>query len=287
MQPSTARPARPPVAIVGMACRFPGAPSLAALWRVLTEGRCTLREVPRDRYDVDRLHGATPGAPGRIASREGGFLDDLRGFDAGLFQISHREAMAMDPQHRQLLEVTWDAFEDAGLPLERVSGAAAAVYVGLFTSDYRERMLRTASDDLDVYSEIGTTRSSAAGRISHAFNLTGPAAAVDGACASSLVAVHLACQSVWSGDAPFALAAGVIVVLEADTTVAFSRSRMLSPGGRCRFGDAAADGFVRSDGVGVVVLERLDVALRLGHRVYAVVRETEVSNDARLGKGLS
>ncbi|MFO0601740.1 MAG: thioester reductase domain-containing protein [Polyangiales bacterium] len=286
MQPSTVRPARPPIAIVGMACRFPGAPSLTALWRVLTEGRCTLREVPRDRYDVDLLHGPTPGAPGRIASREGGFLDDLRGFDAGLFQISHREAMAMDPQHRQLLEVSWDAFEDAGLPLERVSGAAAAVYVGLFTSDYRERMLRTASDDLDVYSEIGTTRSSAAGRISHAFNLTGPAAAVDGACASSLVAVHLACQSLWAGDSPFALAAGVNAVLEADTTVAFSRSRMLSPGGRCRFGDAAADGFVRSDGVGVVVLERLDDALRLGHRVYALVRETEVSNDARLGKGL-
>lgn len=279
-------PARSPLALVGMACRFPGASSAQELWRVLRDGECTLRAVPADRYNIDALHDPQPGARGRIVTREGGFLEDVRGFDAGFFKISPREAAFMDPQHRLLLEVAWDALEDAGLAVSPSNGARAGVYVGLFTSDYRERLLKRAEDDLDVYCEIGTTRSSAAGRIAHAFNLTGPTVAVDGACASSLAAVHLACQSLWSGESTFAVAAGCNLVLEPETTMCFSRSRMLSPESRCRFGDANAQGFVRSDGVGVVVLKRLDDALRDRDRIYALVRETRVTNDARLGKGL-
>jgi acyl transferase domain-containing protein len=275
---------REPIAIVGMACRLPGAPDLAALWSLLVEGRVGLRPVPLERYDVDRPDGAD--RRGRPLPREGGFLDDVTDFDHGLFRLSAREAMSMDPQHRLLLEVAWSALQDAGLSREAVYGARAAVYVGLFTSDFRERMLRAKELDLDVYFEIGTTRSSAAGRISHAFHLQGPAGAVDAACASSLLSVHLAAQSLWSGESSLALAGGSNLLLEADTTICFHRSGMLSPRSRCHFGDADADGFVRSEGVGMVVLKRLSDALRDGDRVYAVIPSTAATNDGRSGDGL-
>lgn len=275
-----------PIAIVGMGCRFGSAGSLDELWRVLLEGRCILTEIPPDRFSLERYYDAHPGTRGRIVTRQGAFLEDLRGFDASLFRLSHREASAMDPQQRHLLEVAYQALQDAGLPFEQVDGVRAGVYVGLFTADYRERILKHPDFDLDVYSEIGSTRSSAAGRISYAFNLTGPAVAVDAACASSLTAVHLACQALWSGELPLALAGGCNVVLEPETTICFSRSKMLSPSSRCRFGDARAEGFVRSEGMGMVVLKPLSRALADQDRIYALIRATGANNDARQGGGL-
>ena len=277
---------RDPVAVVGMACRFSSVPGLEDFWALLIAGKDAMRPVPSDRYDIEALHDPRPGTPERLVSLEGGFLEDVRGFDAELFGISRREAVKMDPQHRLLLEVSRDAIEDAGIRLERIAGARAGVFVGLFTGDYRERMFRQPTRDLDVYAEIGTTRSSASGRIAHAFNLTGPTVAVDAACASSLVAVHLAAASIRSGESEMALAAGSNVILEPETTLCFSRSGMLSPYSRCRFGDAAAAGFVRSEGIGVVVLKPLSRAIEDGDRIYALIRASAFNNDGRQGASL-
>jgi thioester reductase-like protein len=251
------------------------------------EGRDALRPPPPDRAAfLEALYDARPGAKRKVVTREGGFLEHPFAFDPRAFGLTHREAARMDPQHRLLLEVAWEAFEDAGMALDAVQGARAGVYVGVFTSDARERLFRQADLDLDIYHEIGTTRSSAAGRIAHAFNLNGPTFALDAACASSLVAIHLAAQAIWAGEVEFALAGGSNLALEGETTICFSRSRMLSPTSRCRFGDAAADGFVRSEGVGLVVLKPLSRALEDGDRIYALVRGAAVNNDARSGQGL-
>lgn len=277
---------REPIAIVGMGCRFASASSPEDFWKLLIEGQCTLGDIPPDRFPLERYYDATPGTPGRIVTRQGGYLEDIRGFDARFFRVSNREAEAMDPQQRHLLEVSFNALQDAGLQLQAIDGARAGIYVGLFTGDYRERSLRSPDFDRDVYTEIGSTRSSTAGRIAYAFNLTGPTVAVDAACASSLVAVHMACNSIWSEEVPFALAAGCNVILEPETSICFSRSKMLSPESRCKFGDASANGFVRSEGIGVVVLKPLRQALRDNDRIYSVIRETGVNNDARQGGGL-
>ena len=250
-----------PIAIIGMGCRFAGADDLASFWDMLVGARHGFSEVPNDRFAINRYHDHRPGKKGKVVNREGGFLKDVRGFDAQLFNLSHREAALMDPQHRLLLEVAWQAAEDAGLPTEKLAGSLGGVYVGLFTGDYRERILRRRDFDFDVYSEIGSTRSSAAGRISHALDLRGPAIAVDAACASSLMAIQLAVQGLRAGETDVALAGGCNLVLEPETSICFSRSGMLSPESRCKFGDASANGFVRSDGFGVVVLKRLSEAL--------------------------
>lgn len=276
----------PPVAIVGMACRFSGAPDLDAFWRLLAEGRNGRRPVPADRYPIEKFHDPASPKTGRIITREGGFIDDVWGFDAGLFRLSHREASSMDPQHRQLLEVAWSAVLDAGIPTDRLDGARGCVYTGLFTGDFRDRLVKRPDPDLDIYLEIGTTRSSAAGRISHALNLNGHACAVDSACASSLTAITLACQDLWLGQADIGLAGGTNLILEPETTVCFSRSGMLAADALCKFGDARADGFVRSEGVAMLVLKRLEDAERDGDRVYAVIRAAAAANDGRQGQGL-
>lgn len=277
---------RDPVAVVGIGCRFSDIDDVEELWRALASGRCTLKEVPVDRYDLRGWHDPRPGRAGRIVAREGGFVDDIWSFDNGLFGISHREAAAMDPQHRVLLEVGWRAFEDAGLRPQDVDGGRAAVFVGLFTGDHRDRVLRQPDPDLDIYLEIGSTRSSAAGRLAHAFNLTGPVGAVDAACASSLLAIHLACQSIWSGESRLALAGGSNLVLEPEATVCFSASGMLAADSRCKFGDSRADGFVRSEGAALVVLKPLADAVAHGDRIYAVVRGSGAANDGKQGSGL-
>ncbi len=277
---------RSPIAVVGIGCRVAGASSPEALWTVLRNGQCPMGPVPADRFDIHRFHDPDDPRSSAIVTREGGFIEDFDLFDAELFGVSPREARSMDPQHRLLLEVAYRAVEDAGLSRAALVGTGAGVYVGMFTGDFRERVLRRRVQDLDVYVEIGTTRSSAAGRLSHAFDLRGPSAVVDAACASSLLAVHLACQSLWTGESTLAIAGGSNLILEPHSTVAFSRSGMLSSTSRCRFGDASADGFVRSDGVAVVVLKPLDLALADGDRIYALVHGTGSGNDARTGKGL-
>jgi acyl transferase domain-containing protein len=274
--PSTA------VAVVGMAGRFPGANSVAAYWDLLTGNVDAVTEIPPDRFDVDAYHSPEPGTPGRTVSRFGGFLDGVREFDAAFFGISPREARAMDPQQRLLLATTWEALEDAGIPPSRLQGSRGGVFVGQATADYAR--LQQADADRDVRSVAGADlRAVTAGRLSYALDLRGPSVVIDTACSSSLVAVHTARQSLLTGECDLAIAAGVNVILSPHDAIAYSQSGMLAPDGRCKFGDAGADGFVRSEGAAVVVLKRLADALADGDPVRAVLLGSATGNDGASG----
>ncbi len=232
-----------------------------AFWRLLADGVDAVREVPADRWNADAYYDPAPGRCGKSISRWGGFVDDIDRFDPGFFGISPREAAFMDPQQRMLLEVAWEALEDAGQIADSLRGSPTGVFVGISTHDYE--LLQSSPDersDIDIYSTTGGVMSIAANRISYCFDLRGPSLAIDTACSSSLVAVHLACASLWSGTSALALVGGVNALLAPMPFVAFSRMSMLSPTGRCRAFDAAADGFVRGEGAGVIVLKPLTAA---------------------------
>ncbi|NVI97743.1 type I polyketide synthase [Myxococcus sp. AM009] len=269
-----------PIAVVGMACRMPGASSVEAFWQALQEQRDCVSPVPEGRWDVDAFYDPEPGAPGKIYNREGGFLSDVEHFDADFFGVSPREALAMDPQHRLLLETCWHALEDAALAPERLHGGRTGVFVGITASDYfQEQLARLGLDGLDAYTTTGSPLNFAAGRVSYLLGLQGPAFAVDAACASSLVSTHVACQSLRAGECDVALAAGVNLLLSPVTSVLLSQTKVLSPDGRCRTFDAAAQGIGRGEGVGVLVLKRLSAARRDGNRILAVVRGSAVAHD--------
>ncbi|MGW4517752.1 type I polyketide synthase, partial [Streptomyces sp. NPDC004393] len=269
---------REPVAIVGMGCRFPGAGSPDAYWRLLAEGRAAITEVPADRWDVDAYYDPDPDAPGRMSTRHGGFLDDLTGFDAALFGISAREAASVDPQQRLLMEVSWEAFEDAGMPVKSLP-ARTGVFVGISNVDYREAMVAQGADALDGYFSSGSTTSTASGRLSYFLGLTGPSLSVDTACSSSLASLHLAVMNLRSGACDAALAGGVNQIVTPHETISLSKARMMAPDGRCKPFDAAADGYVRAEGCGMIVLKRLADARRDGDRVLAVVRGSATNQD--------
>ena len=272
-----------PIAIVGIGCRFPGGVhDPAGLWALLMSGVDAITEVPADRWDAGDLYDPDPLAAGKASSRWGGFLDDVDGFDAAFFGISPREAARMDPQQRLLLEVACDALEDAGLGTAALAGRAAGVFVGVHShsSDYWNLQARDRAG-LDAYAGTGTSHSVLAGRLSYLLDLRGPSMAIDTACSSSLVAVHLACQALRAGECGLALAAGVNVILSPEFTVAASRMQMLAADGRCKAFDARADGFVRGEGCGVVVLKRLSDALAAGDPVRAVIRGSGVNQDGR------
>ncbi|WP_156213349.1 type I polyketide synthase, partial [Lentzea aerocolonigenes] len=271
------------VAVAGMSCRFPGASSVAAYWDLLTGNVDAIDEIPFDRFDVDEWYSPVP-APGRTISRHGGFLADVRGFDAEFFGISPREARAMDPQQRLLLEVAWEALEDAGIRPSELAGRRVGVFVGQATAEYG-RAGRTAGNHDVRHAAGGELRAVTSGRLSYAFDLRGPSIVVDTACSSSLVAVHNARQALLAGECDLAIAAGVNVILLPDDAIAYSQASMLAPDGRCKFGSVNADGFVRSEGVGAVVLERLPDAVAHGDRVRAVLLGSAISNDGR-GSGL-
>ena len=268
-----------PIAIVGMACEFPGADSVAAFWKLQLDGVDATEDVPGDRFAIDAYYDARPRTPGRIVTRRGGFLRDIRGFDAPYFGISGREASHMDPQQRLLLQTAATAVQDAGLTPEQLAGSPTAVIVGQRTAEYWD-VLRAAGA-LDIYANTGTSRSVLSGRLSFFFDLRGPSTSVDTACSSSLVAVHQACGALRSGEATLALAAGVNLVLAPEESITFSQADMLSADGRCKFGADNADGFVRSDGVGVVVLKPLSRAEADGDRIYAVIHGSAVENEGR------
>lgn len=271
-----------PIAIVGVGCRLPKADSPDAYWELLREGIDAVGEVPSDRWDADRFTDADPDRPGRILSRAGAFLDDVRGFDAGFFGISAREALGMDPQQRLLLEVAYEALEHAGWPSASLSGTRTGVFVGIGTEDYAQLHYRAGVPEaIDAYDFTGTDTSVAAGRIAHTWNLRGPCLAVDTACSSSLVAVHLAVQSIARGECDRALVGGVNLILTPEASIYLSRARALSPTGRCRTFDAAADGYVRGEGAAVVALRPLEHARRDGDRVLAVIRGSAVLHDGR------
>ena len=272
-----------PVAIIGIGCRFPGgATSPETLWRLLRDGVDAITEIPANRLDIDTLYDPRPGTPGKIVARRGGFLEDLDQFDPYSFGISPREATYVDPQQRLLLEVVWEAFEDAGIVHDKLNGSRTGVFIGMWTNDY-ESYMYGASTDIDLYMTTGGGRYSASGRLSYVFNLQGPSLTIDTACSSSLVAVHLACQSLRSGESELALAGGVNLILQPHITIGYSKSRMLSPDGRCKFGDAQADGYVRSEGVGVILLKPLTRALADGDPIYAVILGSAVNNDGQAG----
>ena len=274
---------RAPVAIVGIGCRLPGDISSAtSYWQTLAGARDAITEVPSSRWDVGAYYDPDPDRPGKMNSRWGGFLSDVDAFDAALFGISRREAEAMDPQHRLLLEVAWEALEDAGIAPDGLAGRQAGVFVGLSTSDYGT-LLGAGRDEswIDAYAALGNAPSIAAGRLAYAFGTQGPAMMVDTACSSSLVSVHLAVQALRAGECGVALAAGVNLTLSPALTINFSKARMLSPDGHCKAFDAGADGYVRGEGCGMLVLKRLADAEAAGDRVLAVIRGTAVNQDGR------
>ncbi|MFC9327396.1 SDR family NAD(P)-dependent oxidoreductase [Kitasatospora sp. NPDC057015] len=268
-----------PIAIVGMAGRFPGADSTEELWDLLREGRDGVGTVTPDLWDGDRLTDPDPVRTGRITSDQGGWLGDRARFDAGFFGIPAREARSLDPQHRLLLEVAWHALEDSGTDPHRLRGSRTGVWLGISNSDYARLLERDGLDSLDAYHSTGTALNAAAGRLSFLLGLHGPALAIDTACSSSLVALHLAMRSLRSGETDAALAAGVNVIASPECSVAVSRAHMLSPTGRCRTFSAEADGFVRAEGCGVLVLKRLSDAERDGDRVLAVLHGSAVNQD--------
>jgi phthiocerol/phenolphthiocerol synthesis type-I polyketide synthase D len=270
-----------PVAVVGIGCRFPGGGvGPHAYWDFLANGGDAIGEVPADRWDADAFYDPDPSAPGRMASKWGAFLPDIAGFDADFFGISPREAEAMDPQQRVLLEVAWEALEHAGFAPDKMGGVRAAVLVGLYYTEY-QAVSGANPDTIDAYSATGNAHSVAVGRIAYLLGLRGPAVAVDSACSSSLVSVHLACQSLRLRESDIALAGGVNLILRPETQLALSKWGMLSPRGRCHSFDAGADGFVRGEGAGMVVLKRLTDAVCDGDRVLAVVRGSALNQDGR------
>ena len=274
--------AHEPIAIVGLACKFPASPDLAAFWQLLVEGRDAISEVPPERWDVDALYDPDPDAPGKMSTRWGGFIDDADRFDAGFFGISPREAVSIDPQQRLLLEVAWHALEHAGLPPDGLGGSRTGVYIGMSTNDYAQMLSQGGGLGwIDSHASLGNSVAVAAGRLAYTMGLQGPAMVVDTACSSALSAVHLAVQALRSGEIPLALAAGVNLTLTPELTIGFSKARMMAADGRCKTFDARADGYVRGEGCGVVVLKRLSDALTDGDTVHALIKGSAVNQDGR------
>lgn len=271
-----------PIAVIGVGCRLPGGVRNAAdFWRLLHSGIDATSEVPPDRWDVDELYDPDPEKPGKICSRRGGFLSgEVDRFDAAFFGISPREATTMDPQHRLLLEVAHEALDSANQLRDRFEENSTGVFIGLTNSDY-SLLLKMAAGDrpLDHYFVTGTALNAAAGRISYLLGLRGPSVAIDSACSSSLVTVHLACQSLRSGECAMAVAGGVNLILTSDASAALSRTGLLAPDGRCKTFDASADGYTRSEGCAMVVLKRLDDAQRDGDPILALIRGSAVNQD--------
>ena len=268
------------IAIVGIGCRFPGASGHSAYWRLLMEGIDAISEIPPDRWDSRRYYQAGPRAPGKTTTRWGGFLEDVDGFDHAFFGISDAEASAMDPQQRALLEVCWEAIEDAGQPVSALRGREVGVFIGISHNDYEAFHLHDLAR-ANHFSGAGNALSIAANRLSYQFDFRGPSLAVDTACSSSLTAVHLAVRSLRVGESRVAVAGGVNVLLSPDPTVAFSQAGMMAPDGRCKAFDTAANGYVRSEGVGLVVLKRLEDAMADDDRIYAVIRGSALNQDGK------
>ncbi|PSB03927.1 type I polyketide synthase [Merismopedia glauca] len=268
-----------PIAIVGMSCRFPGgANSPNAYWKLLKEGKSGIKEIPGDRWDVDSYYDADFNAPGKMYVRSGGFIDGVDTFDPQFFGISEREAAGIDPQQRLLLEVAWEALENAGQTLDKATFKETGTFIGSFMDDYL-RLNTGNRKQIDAYNSLGTLRCMTAGRLAYLLNLQGPTMQLDTACSSSLVAVHLACQSLRARECNMALAGGVNLMLSPDVTIGLCKLRALATDGRCKTFDATADGYVRGEGCGVIVLKRLSSALADGDNILATIRGSAINHD--------
>lgn len=271
---------REPIAVIGMGCRFPGGVKTPEqYWDLLIEGRDAITRMPEDRWAVAASLVSDTAGPSDTQPPWGGFLENIDHFDAGFFGISRREAESMDPQQRLLLEVSWEAIERAGIDASTLRGSRTGVFVGVTTTDYSHIALNQDPALLDAYTATGSALNVTAGRIAFVLGLNGPAMAVDTACSSSLVALHLACQSLRLGESDMALAGGVNALLKPEPFICFAKWGMMAPDGRCKTFDAAADGFVRSEGCGVLVLKRLADALSAGDNILALIRGSAVNQD--------
>ncbi|HEX3761647.1 MAG TPA: SDR family NAD(P)-dependent oxidoreductase [Kofleriaceae bacterium] len=283
---SEAEPAAPPpaadgepIAIIGLACRFPGAASPRAYWELLSRGADAVRETPPERWNADDYYDADPGAPGKMTTRWGGFIDGVDQFDPHFFGISPREALEMDPQQRLLLEISSEALEDAGLPVPSLARSRTGVFVGISHNEYGA--LVGGEQRIGAQTGAGNALSIAANRVSYAFDFHGPSLAVDTACSSSLTATHLACRSLRSGESSLAIVAGANLLLSPVLAISFTKAGLMSPDGRCKAFDARANGYVRGEGVGVVVLKPLSRAQADGDAIYAVIRGSAMTQDGR------
>jgi 3-oxoacyl-(acyl-carrier-protein) synthase len=273
---------REPIAIVGAACRFPGAPDLNHFWELLHHGKDAVTNIPGERWDVEAFFDPAPETPGKMYTKAGGFIHNPTHFDSAFFGISRREAISMDPQQRLLLEIAWESLENAGIPAKRLRESDTGVFVGISTNDYLQLgCLYKEREQMDAYHGTGSAASIAAGRISYLLGLQGPTMAIDTACSSSLVALHLACNAIRNSECQMALVGGVNLMLSPDSTIYFCRVRALSTEGRCKSFSADADGYVRGEGCGFVVLKRLSDALKDRDNIMAVVRGSAVNHDGR------
>ncbi|NEQ24610.1 MAG: type I polyketide synthase [Microcoleus sp. SIO2G3] len=273
------------IAIIGIGCRFPKAKDPESFWQLLRNGVDAITEVPKDRWDIDAFYDPEPGKPAKMSTRWGGFLDQVDQFDPSFFGISPREVERMDPQQRLVLEVAWEALENAGLAPEKLSGSQTGVFMGIGNYDYC-RLLTKDLTLVNAYDGTGNTLSIAANRLSYILNLRGPSALIETACSSSLVALHFACRSLQSGESNLFLVGGASLMLSPGPFLTYSHARMMASDGRCKTFDASADGYVRGEGCGVVVLKRLSDAIKDEDNILAVIRGTAVNQDG-LSNGLT
>ena len=272
-----------PIAIVGMGCRFPGAQDIDSFWQLIRDGVSSVSEVPSSRWDADAFYDPSGEVAGKMSTKWGAFVDDVDQFDPVFFGISPREAARMDPQQRLLLEVAWESIEQAGIAPQSLAGSKTGVFVGIGGTDYSKipSHFENYLDQIDAHVGTGNALSIAANRISYIFDFRGPSFAVDTACSSALVALHCAVRSLRSGESDAALAGGVNLILSPEVTIAFSKARMLSPDGVCRPFDADANGYVRGEGCGLVLLKRLSDAEKAGDQVLGVIRATAINQDGK------
>jgi acyl transferase domain-containing protein len=267
-----------PIAIVGIGCRFPKAKNPEAFWQLLCNGIDAIAPIPNERWDIDSFYHPSPDAPGKMNVRWGGFLEEVDRFDAEFFGMSADEVEHTDPQQRLFLEVAWEALENAAIVPTSLAGSKTGVFIGLCTIDYH-RLLYKKFSCIGPYSGTGTTPCVTANRLSYLLDLRGPSMAIDTACSSSLVTVHLACQSLRSGESDLCLAGGVNLILSPDSTISSSQTGMLSVEGRCKTFDASADGYVRGEGCGVIVLKRLSDAVRDKDNILALIRGSAANHN--------
>ncbi|MDZ8033647.1 type I polyketide synthase [Nostoc sp. DedSLP04] len=269
-----------PIAIIGMGCRFPGgANDPEMFWQLLYQGKDAIAEVPGDRWDINAYYHPDPDAPAKMNTRYGGFVNNPQEFDPHFFGISAREAISLDPQQRLLLEVTWETLEAAAVTPEVLAKVLTGVFIGICSNDYTQNLFNQGEEQIDAYLATGNSHSIASGRLSYLLGLTGPCLSVDTACSSSLVAVHLACTSLRNQECDVAIAGGVQRLLSPVFNINFTKARMLSADGRCKTFDASADGFVRSEGCGVILLKRLSDAIAAGDNILALIRGSAINQD--------